>query len=100
MWDQARLDTFALFRGKWQPPVVGPFGRSLSDDPFGEVDERWTSSWQERSRIYHEQGRGWWDFGDESQIVWARDKDISAKTHTTPTSLVEAKRALLALNRP
>ncbi|RYC60519.1 hypothetical protein CHU98_g5702 [Xylaria longipes] len=100
MWDRARLDTLPIFRDRWQPPVFSPFGRSLPDDPVGEVDERWVSSWRERSRIYNEQGRGWWDFGDESKIVWARGKDDPGKTHNTPTSLDEAKRAILALERP
>ncbi|KAI1128855.1 hypothetical protein F5Y10DRAFT_239732 [Nemania abortiva] len=100
MWDRARLDTLPILRDTWQPPVFSPFGRSLPDDPVGEVDERWVSSWRERSRIYNEQGRGWWDFGNESKIVWARGKDGPGKTHNTPTSLDEAKRAILALERP
>ncbi|GAW17364.1 hypothetical protein ANO14919_068210 [Xylariales sp. No.14919] len=100
MWDRARLDTLPIFRGKWQPPVFSPFGRSLPDDAVGEVDEGWASSWRERSRIYNEQGRGWWDFGDESKIVWTRGEDGPGKTHDTPTSLDEAKRAILALERP
>ncbi|KAJ8132048.1 hypothetical protein O1611_g1571 [Lasiodiplodia mahajangana] len=104
MWDRTRLDTLSIFRDTWRPPVLNPFARLLPDDSVGEVDERWTSSWWERSRIYNEQGRGWWDFGDESKIVWARDKDGPGrgprKTHNTPSSLDEAKRALLALGRP
>lgn len=100
MWDRARLDTLPIFRDMWQPPVLSPFGRSLPEDPVGEVDDRWASSWRERSRIYNEQGRGWWDFGDESKIVWARGKDGPGKPHNTPTSLDEAKRAILALERP
>ncbi|KAI0966938.1 hypothetical protein F4678DRAFT_447760 [Xylaria arbuscula] len=100
MWDRARLDTLPIFRDRWQPPVFSPFGRSLPDDPVGEVDERWASSWRERSRIYNEQGRGGWDFDDKSKIVWARGKDGPGKTHNTPTSLNEAKRAILALKRP
>ncbi|KAI0420300.1 hypothetical protein F5X98DRAFT_372109 [Xylaria grammica] len=100
MWDRARLDTLPIFRGKWQPPVFSPFGRSLPDDAVGEVDEGWASSWRERSRIYNEQGRGWWDFCDESKIVWTRGEDGPGKTHDTTTSLDEAKRAILALERP
>lgn len=111
MWDQERLDTLAICRDRWQPSEAGSFRLSPPDAPAGEVDESWELSWRERSRIYNEGGRGWWAAGEESKIVWARDKDgpadkdslaknSAAKTHAVPTSLDEARRAILALKRP
>ncbi|KAI0550902.1 hypothetical protein F4679DRAFT_540783 [Xylaria curta] len=79
MWDRARLDTIDS-QCMLKELILGPF-RSLPYDRVGEDDERWASSWLERSRIYNEQGRGWWDFGDESKIVWARGTDGPGKTH-------------------
>ncbi|KAI1213130.1 uncharacterized protein F4807DRAFT_312305 [Annulohypoxylon truncatum] len=98
MWDRDRLDACGILQDRWQPPVTG---RSLPDDPPREMDdERWISSWRERSRIHMEGGSGWWDFGDESKIVWARRKAGGvAKAPDTPKSLDEAKRAILALQR-
>ncbi|KAI0973705.1 hypothetical protein F4678DRAFT_425597 [Xylaria arbuscula] len=71
MWDRARLDASGILQDIWQPRAVRGF---LPDGPIREVnDETWRSSWAERSRIYGEGGTGWWNFGDESRIVWTRE---------------------------
>ncbi|KAI0542893.1 hypothetical protein GGR58DRAFT_509752 [Xylaria digitata] len=96
MWDRARIDALGILRDGRQPQIVRGF---LPGGLVGEVsNETWRSSWRERSRIYEEGGSGWWDFGNESKIVWARKK--LAKTNNAPTSLDEAKRAIVALKRP
>ncbi|KAI0097640.1 hypothetical protein GGR51DRAFT_540579 [Nemania sp. FL0031] len=79
MWDRARLDTLSIFRDTWPPPGFNPYRRCPPDDPWGVADGTWESSWEERSRIYKKQGRGWWNFGDESKIVWAPPKDPPEK---------------------
>ncbi|KAI1112032.1 hypothetical protein F5Y14DRAFT_423425 [Nemania sp. NC0429] len=81
MWDRARLNTFLAFRYPWRPPVSNALDRSLPYDPVEDLDDdRSVYSWRERSRIYHEQGRGWWGFYDESKIVWARGTDGPEQT--------------------
>jgi hypothetical protein len=99
MWNQERLDKLGILREQeWQPQRL--VRDSLpNDSPVHEVtDERWLASWQERSRIHEQGGTGWWDFDDESQVVWPGRKRRSAADNT-PTSLDEAKRAILALIR-
>ncbi|KAI1296230.1 hypothetical protein F5Y03DRAFT_296368 [Xylaria venustula] len=95
MWDRARLNASGILRNTWQPRVVR---RSMPHDLIGEVNhETLRFSWAERSRIYGEGGIGWWDFGDESRIVWTRKKKELVKAPTVPTSLDEAKRVILDL---
>ncbi|CAH0038431.1 unnamed protein product [Clonostachys rhizophaga] len=99
MWNQERLDNLGILQEQeWQLQRL--VRDSLpNDSPVHEVtDERWLASWRERSRIHEQGGTGWWDFDDESQVVWPERKRRST-TDNTPTSLDEAKRAILALKR-
>lgn len=99
MWNNERLDNLGILQEQeWQPQRL--VRDSLpNDSPVHEVtDERWLASWRERSRIHDQGGTGWWDFDDESQVVWPGRKRRSAADNT-PTSLDEARRAILALKR-
>ncbi|CAG9994012.1 unnamed protein product [Clonostachys byssicola] len=99
MWDQERLDKLGILQEQeWQPQCLVRDSLPI-DSPVREVtDERWLASWRERSRIHEQGGTGWWDFDDESQVVWPGRKRGSVADNT-PTSLDEAKRAILALKR-
>lgn len=106
MWDRARLETLAICRDGAQQQVVRSY-RPSPDGPARGFDGSWRVSWKERERIHDEGGRGWWDFGDESMIVWTGKKEISRKegsvkhgsatTQRIPASVDEAKRIILSL---
>lgn len=71
MWDRARLYGRGILYDDWEP-VLRELVINLPDAVV--YYERWRPSWQERSRIYVKGGRGWWDFGDESKIIWTRGR--------------------------
>ncbi|RWA10101.1 hypothetical protein EKO27_g4996 [Xylaria grammica] len=78
MWDRARLGTLSSLmtlediRGQSESGEPWKIRWFSHDDPVGEVEEEtWASSWEKRAAMYEKGGRGWWDFGDESNIVWS-----------------------------
>jgi hypothetical protein len=72
MWDRDRLEALGILEEQWkqaEDPLLLPGWPGLL--PGGFDREWWKRSWMERTRIYRENGRGWWEMGDESKIVWA-----------------------------
>ncbi|VUC25572.1 unnamed protein product [Clonostachys rosea] len=98
MWDQARIDAMVPFPGPRRTQDVVGVTQEVSDT-------RWLASWMKRAAIFSRGGRGWWDFEDESRIVWPKEQQriarMGGKDDTAlPKSMGEAKRALLAMTLP
>ena len=96
IWDRVQLDALQILGSPWQTPA----------DHFREevpemAGERWIESWNERMKIYQNKGRGWWDFGDESKIVWPPGCGPNAPKTRAPKSgsLAAAKAAIHSLTR-
>ncbi|RSL59521.1 hypothetical protein CEP54_007236 [Fusarium duplospermum] len=97
MWDQARIDKTKLLQSPWRPPSA-----QAPHEPNVEVaDEDLLDSWTRRSQIYAKGGRGWWDAGDETKIVWrVKKKPRRRPQRAKPMSLEEAKQTMLSLSLP
>lgn len=71
MWDLERLTEWENYQECWDERIEPDWGLDLEDD--NEILIRNQARWQsrdERERIFHSGGSGWWDWGDESQIKW------------------------------
>lgn len=97
MWDRTRIDGTRVLRSRWRPrPAQVSYG-GIGE----EFEEEWADSWERRSQIYNDGGRGWWDAEDESKVVWPQRKASRLPPRRfDPTSLDEAKRALLSMSQP
>ena len=101
MWDQSRLDALDILESPWQPPERSQ--PQYRDDEYSlDTMQR---SWEARSKIYRADGRGWWDFGHESKVVWPAERDLrvdspSENSRIIPTSVEEAKEAIRRIQLP
>lgn len=78
MWDRLRLDVCGIFQKQWLDLWIES---GCTED---EEDQGWLkaaisrrileASWKRRSQIYLAGGGGWWDFGDEGKLEWAKGK--------------------------
>lgn len=98
MWDQARIDAMVPFSAPQRTQNIVGVTQEVSDT-------RWLASWKKRAAIFSRGGRGWWDFEDESRIVWPIEQQRIARMGgmddaAIPKSMGEAKRALLAMTLP
>ncbi|KAK7216576.1 hypothetical protein V2G26_004579 [Clonostachys chloroleuca] len=98
MWDQARIDAMVPFSAPQRTQNIVGVTQEVSDT-------RWLASWKKRAAIFSRGGRGWWDFEDESRIVWPIEHQRIARMGgmddaAIPKSMGEAKRALLAMTLP
>ena len=67
MWDYARLAAWGLLDYDWYDIFVeGPSGAYQRSRHIGDM---WKSH-DKRREIWDRGGRGWWNPGDESRVVW------------------------------
>ena len=72
MWDLQRLVNWGILNKSVAKMIVrrSPASYNEADETAEEREQ--DESWEERSRIWGEGGRGWWAPGDESHIEWPR----------------------------
>lgn len=90
--DRQRLEARKIFAAPWKRPDILTFVERH------EVSDEWASSWYERATIYRAGGRGYWDFGDKSKVVWPVEKKRRWRPQPKRGGLIprsDAKRILL-----
>lgn len=73
LWDHARLTSWGVFNMACDDREYKTYHDYLSEDHIISYEEL-SKSWDKRSKIWNQGGRGWWKEGDESRIVWDRFK--------------------------
>lgn len=73
LWDHARLTSWGAFNMACDDREYKTNHDYLSEDHIISYEEL-SKSWEKRSSIWNRGGRGWWEEGDESRIVWDRFK--------------------------
>jgi len=98
IWDRARLDALEILKAPWDEKRAAPSFPAFRS----RHDTMREASLQRRTEIYRSGGRGWWDFDDESKVVYTRSSNQgSAKPkHREVGSLDEAKVFLSSLKLP
>lgn len=67
MWNQDRIRNLAHFS------YSGPNANFNPSGVYPTIVSTLSSletSWKRRTEIYYKGGRGWWDSGDESRVIW------------------------------
>jgi hypothetical protein len=72
MWDQSRLIEEWDFSWDAYYQIEHPPDDYITDDEFDARYKEITDSYDRRSQIWQEGGRGWWSKEDESKIVWPK----------------------------
>lgn len=73
LWDHARLLSWGVFNKACRDrPLKGYHDYVLTAQKISY--EKLSKSREKRSKIWNQGGRGWWEDGDESKIVWDRFK--------------------------
>ncbi|KAK0387914.1 hypothetical protein NLU13_4159 [Sarocladium strictum] len=69
LWDKARLDESRIFQRPWKDPYTPEkiANREYEASCQRDIMEK---SWTQRERVCRLGGRGWWDFGNESEVQW------------------------------
>jgi hypothetical protein len=101
MWDQSRLDDIGIFQSPWELLEISSDAQ-LEEQQEAERQHAYiVNSWEERSKIYMSGGRGWWNWGDNSKVVWPSWKMLPQEpTRIKPNSIDEAREALRTLKLP
>lgn len=73
LWDHARLIHWGVFNRACDDRDYKTYDDYLSQDQKISHEKLW-DSWEERSKVWNQGGRGWWAEGDESRIIWDRFK--------------------------
>lgn len=81
MWDRARLDDFGIFQNRWGPSYPNDEESQAIDQRVAEM----MASWNARSEIWLMGGRGWWNPGDHSKIIWRDDEKIKMPSEENST---------------
>jgi hypothetical protein len=101
LWDRSRLDNIGIFDSSWEP-------LDISSDMILERQQEakrhfiyMASSWDARSKIYVTGGRGWWNWGDSSKVVWpCGEIPLQSPPPVRPNSLGEARESLSRMKLP
>ncbi|CAM1502468.1 Fc.00g044520.m01.CDS01 [Cosmosporella sp. VM-42] len=84
LWDWTRLADLGIFNQRWDPA-----GREVrARIPHVSIGEL-SRPWDLRVEIYQAGGRGWWEEGDESKVVWPERGPVAP---LIPESLEDAKK--------
>ncbi|KAK7756816.1 hypothetical protein SLS62_001261 [Diatrype stigma] len=79
MWDEERLDSLGMMK-QWfltsdlSSEEYSPARREVDELRHNSQGWDWYDSWVARAKIWINGGSGWWDFGDESRIIWKYGK--------------------------
>ena len=101
VWDESRLDDIGIFKSPWEPLEISSDARLEEQQEAERQHAYMVNSWEERSKIYMSGGRGRWNWGDNSKVVWPSWKMLPQEPpRIKPNSIDEAREALRALKMP